>query len=143
MTENDQNVEILGTIVQVFDLRFFTVCPECNKRVYEKESGFECGAHGKVTPSYSYVMNVFLDDGTDNMRVVFWKNQAERLLGKTEAEMLQFKDDGQKFEEVKNDLLGNIVKLVGRVSKNEMFDRLEFNAQLVFPEPDPEEELKN
>ncbi|MFC1801156.1 OB-fold nucleic acid binding domain-containing protein [Nanoarchaeota archaeon] len=142
LTENDQNAELLGTIVQVFDLRFFTVCPECGKRVYERENTFECGAHGKVAASYSYVMNVFLDDGTDNIRVVFWKSQTENLLKKTEAEILTYKDELQKFEEVKNDLLGTIIKMVGRVNKNEMFDRLEFNAQLVFPEPDPEEELK-
>ena len=35
-----------------------------------------------------------------------------------------------------------IVKLVGRGSKNQLFDRLEFTTQLVFPDPNPEEELK-
>jgi hypothetical protein len=39
-------------------------------------------------------------------------------------------------------MLGNIIKLVGRVKKNDFFDRLEFTAQLVFPEPDPEEEIQ-
>jgi len=141
LTETDTNVEILGTIVQVFDLRFFSVCPECNKRVYEREGKFSCGVHGDVSAKYNYVMNAFLDDGTENIRVVFWKEQTNRLLGKIDADVLKFKDDSTNFEEVKNDLLGNIVKLVGKVNKNEMFDRLEFNAQLVFPEPDPEEEI--
>lgn len=141
LAENDSNVEILGTIVQVFDLRFFTVCPECNKRVYEREGKFSCGAHGDVVPSHNYVMNAFLDDGSENIRTVFWKEQTLRLLGKTDAEVLKYKDEPTAFEGVKNELLGNIVKLVGRVNKNEMFDRLEFNAQLVFTEPDPQEEM--
>ncbi|MCK4589205.1 MAG: hypothetical protein KAT77_02095 [Nanoarchaeota archaeon] len=141
LAENDSNVEILGTIVQVFDLRFFTVCPDCNKRVYEREGKFSCGVHGDVVPSQNYVMNVFLDDGSENIRTVFWKEQILRLLGKTDAEVLKYKDEPTAFEEVKNDLLGNIVKLVGRVNKNEMFDRLEFSAQLVFPEPDAQEEI--
>ena len=31
---------------------------------------------------------------------------------------------------------------MGRVNKNVMFDRVEFVAQLVFADPDPEEEIK-
>lgn len=142
LTENDNNVEILGTIVQVFDIRFFTACPECNKRVYEREGKFSCGVHGDVEPAHNYVLNLFIDDGSENIRTVLWKEQTLRLLGKTDAEVLKYKDDATAFEGVKNDLLGNIVKLVGKVNKNEMFDRLEFSAQLVFNEPDPEEEIK-
>lgn len=141
LAENDQNIEILGTIVQVFDIRFFTVCPQCNKRVYEREGKFSCGAHGDVEPSYNCVLNLFIDDGSENIRTVLWKEQTLRLLGKSESEILQYKDAPESFEPVKNDLLGNIVKLVGRVNKNEMFDRLEFSAQMVFNEPDPTEEI--
>jgi hypothetical protein len=32
-------------------------------------------------------------------------------------------------------------KIIGRVNKNQMFDRLELVAQLVFPNPDPQEEI--
>ena len=46
------------------------------------------------------------------------------------------------FEPIKEDLLGKILKVIGRSSKNEMFDRLEFVVQLVFPDPDPDQELK-
>ena len=66
----------------------------------------------------------------------------KRLTGKSDEEIVKYKDETDKFEEVKTELLGNIIKVVGRVNKNEMFDRLEFNAQLVFTEPNPEEELK-
>lgn len=143
LQENDQNVEVLGTIVQVYDLRFFEICPECSKRARLKdENTFTCEQHGIVTPKYSYVLNFFLDDGTENIRSVCFRNQAERLLGMNSEEMLTLKDDAQKMQEVKDGLLGNIVKLVGRVNKNQMFDRLEFVTQLVFPNPDPEEEVK-
>jgi ssDNA-binding replication factor A large subunit len=133
------NIEILGTIVQVFEPRFYEVCPECNKRAKQTDTGFECKDHGKIAPAYSAVMNAFLDDGTGNIRAVFFKNQADKLI---EKDILTFKDDISTFETVKNDLLGKIIKVVGRVNKNEMFDRLEFVAFLVFPNPDPEEEMK-
>ncbi|MBI4153211.1 hypothetical protein HY497_01690 [Candidatus Woesearchaeota archaeon] len=132
LQENDTNVELLVTLVDVFDPRYFTVCPECNKRAAEKEGSFSCAVHGTVTPAVSYVVNALGDDGTDTIRLVFWKNQAERLLGLSSSEILAFKDYPEQFQDVKHKLLGEVVKLVGRVTKNQMFDRLEFNAQLVF-----------
>jgi len=98
--------------------------------------------HGEVKPNYSFVLNVFLDDGTDNIRVVCFRNQALKLLNKTQEQMLEYKDNPEKFEEMKTELLGKIVKFVGRTTKNEMFDRLEFISQLVFTNPDPDDEIK-
>jgi len=142
LNENDSNVEILGTIVQVFDPKFFEICPECGRRARLKEDKFVCETHGEVKPNYSFVLNVFLDDGTDNIRVVCFKNQALKLLDKTQEQMLEYRDNPEKFEEMKTELLGNIIKFVGRTTKNEMFDRLEFISQLVFPNPNPDEEIK-
>ena len=129
---DDANVELLVTLVDIFDPRYFTVCPECNKRAAEKDGAFSCAVHGTVTPVVSYVLNALGDDGTDTIRLVFWKNQAERLLGLNSNEILTFKEYPEKFLDTKHKLLGEVVKLVGRVTKNQMFDRLEFNAQLVF-----------
>ena len=142
LRENDQDVEVLATIVDVFDPRFFTVCPNCKKRAAESEGKFNCAEHGQVEPAYSYVMNLFIDDGTENMRAVLWKNQTEKLLGKSEDEMLHFKDNPADFSKIKTDLLGEMAKFVGRVNNNTMFNRLELNVQLVFTDLDPKEELK-
>lgn len=143
LTEDMENIEILGTIVQVFELRFFETCPECGKRAAPEGDKFVCPVHSAVAPNYSYVMNVFLDDGTENVRCVFFKNQINNLLKKQEQDILRYKDDPQSFEQIKTHLLGNIIKVIGKSSKNQMFDRLEFVAQLVFPNPDPDEEIKN
>lgn len=143
LTEEDQNVELLGTIVQVFEPRFFEVCPHCNSRAKPKDDKFYCKQHDAVTPVYAYVFNVFLDDGTGNIRCTFFRNQADRLTGKTPEQMNVYRESPEKFEEVKNTLLGEIIKIAGRVKKNEMFDRLEFMTQLVDPKPDPKKELEN
>ena len=138
----DVGVEVLGTIVQVFEPRFFEVCPECGKRARLRDDAFFCNTHDKVTPAFSYVMNIFLDDGTDNIRCVFFRELADALLQKEKGHLLQFKDNPAEFEKVKNDLLGNIVKLTGKPNKNEMFDRLEFMVNVVDANPNPEEEIK-
>ncbi|MBW2996282.1 hypothetical protein KY332_03205 [Candidatus Woesearchaeota archaeon] len=143
LTESSENIEILGTIVQAFEPRFFTVCPQCSKKANQEGDNFVCKEHGTITPDYSYVMNVVLDDGTETMRCTFFRNQAERLLDKTKEEIMKYREAPETFEPVKTELLGNQLKLIGRTKKNEMFDRVEFISQLVFTNPDPEEELKN
>ncbi len=140
LNENEENVEILGTILQVFDPKFFEVCPECNKRVKQREDGFFCEQHNIVNPLYSYVLNLLLDDGSDNVRIVLWRNQVQKLFNMNDQEILEKKTTG--FEDMKNELLGKIVKFVGRTNKNQMFERIEFTPQLVFTNPNPEEEIE-
>ena len=142
LADGDENVEVFGTIVQVFDPKFFEVCPDCNSRVKDEAGKYNCKTHGSVTPSHSYIVNVFLDDGTENIRCVFFSSQAERLLNKKKEEMLAYRTAPETFEPIKTEFLGNQVKLVGKAKKNQFFDRLEFITQLVFPNPDPGEELQ-
>jgi len=125
LTPEDQSVELLGTIVQVFDIKFFE-----DKRQSTPEN--------KV---YSYVFNAFLDDGTGSVRCAFFRDQANTLSGKTKEDMMIYQERPEHFSEIKNALLGNIIKVAGRVRKNEMFDRIEFNVNIVDPKPDPEKEL--
>jgi len=141
LTGAEENVELLATVVQLYDPRYFDVCPECNKRVTEKDGIATCAEHGNVTPVTNYVVSAFLDDGTGNIRTTFWKRQTQRLLDKTDEEMLQYKENPAAFEPVKTELLGKIIKVVGRCRKNETFDRIELTANLVFTDVDPEEEL--
>jgi len=141
LQENQENIEIMGTIVNVFPLRYFDVCPECNKIVKEREGELSCLTHGKVTPNKSFVLNVILDDGTSTIRVALWKNQTINLLQKQEQEILQQKDNPGFFEQVRDSLLGEQIKMIGRTKKNNVANTLEFIAQLVF-KADPNEELK-
>lgn len=131
LAAGEDGCEIIGTIVQVFDPRFWNVCPQCNKKVTDGGGKFQCGEHGTVNPGISYVLNVIVDDGSGNIRTVLWKNQTNQLLGKTEADIFKFKENITAFEEVKTDLLGEQCKMTGRVQRNDMFDRLEFNAQTI------------
>ncbi len=136
LIDGTDGVELMGTVVQVFDPRFFEVCPTCSKRAM----GGNCTEHGAITPTLSYVLNLVLDDGTGTIRGVFWKNQINHLLEVDEEKMNTFKEDMALFEDVKNDLLGEQFKLMGRVKRNDMFDRLEFNVQIV-EKANPQDEI--
>ncbi len=119
----DENVEVIATIVQVFDPRFFP------SRQNPEET--------------NYVMNLYLDDGSDNIRCVLWSEQIERILGKTRQEILEMKEKPGSFEEIKNELLGQIIKVRGRIKNNEVFGRLELIANNIKKDLNPEEEITN
>ena len=142
LKENDNSAEILATIVQVFEPRFFEICPKCGKRTKAEEGSFVCPEHKQVDPGYSYVLNLVVDDGTDNIRTVFFRDSMEKLLSLNNEKILQYRENPESFEQVKNDLLGNLVKINGRVKKNLFFDRIELVANNVTLNPDPEEEIK-
>jgi len=138
IADTDSFVEVLGTVVQVFDLRFFEICSECSKRARPENDKYVCPTHGAVTPAYSYVVNVFLDDGTASVRTVFFRNEAQQFLKKSDDELLAFRTAPDTFEQVKSDSLGRFLRITARVSKNEMFNRLELIANDV-KEAKPEE----
>ena len=142
LNENDNEVELLGTIVQVFDIRFYEVCPKCSKRARQSVDLYVCSERGNVIPLYAYVLNSVLDDGTETIRCVFFRNQVERLLNLNPEQLLKFRNNPAEFEAAKNELLGTIVKLNGRTNKNSMFNRLEFVVNNVDTKPNPEEEMK-
>ncbi|MBC8501033.1 MAG: hypothetical protein H8D38_04695 [DPANN group archaeon] len=142
LEEGDDNVEVLATIVQVFDLRFFEIDPETGRRATERDGKFYAGEKEVLEVTYAYVLNIFLDDGTENIRTVLWRNQIQKLLELSNEEVLKFREDPTSFEQIKTELLGTIVKVVGRVNKNESFDRIELIANLIYKDVDPDEEIK-
>ena len=142
LNENDNDAELLGTIVQVFDIKFYEICPKCGKRAKPNVDLFECRDHGNVIPAYAYVLNAVLDDGTETIRCVFFRNVADKLLNMAPEQLLKFRNEPAEFEAKKNDLLGTIIKVNGRANKNSMFNRIEFIVQQVDINPNPEEEMK-
>ena len=138
--KEDERAEILATVVQVFDPRFFEVCPECNSRLKEDGGVFSCAKHGEVSPDFNFVLNAILDDGSDTIRGVFFREQAEQFLSKTNEEVKAFRSVPEAFDPIKVELLGEQFKITGRVKKNVFFERLEFVAQNV-QKADAKEEL--
>jgi len=142
---NDFRAEVLATIVQVSDIRFWETCPECNKKPKFENDKYLCAEHGEVPANklgYSYVLNCYLDDGSASIRTVFWRDQIQKLLGESHKNILKFREAPDMFEPFKSSLLGEMIKVIGRVNKNEAFDRVELVAMEIVKNPNPEEEIK-
>ena len=141
LKDTDRQVELRLTIVQVFEPRFYEICPECGRKVTLKEGGFFCDVHGKVTPKHAYVINLLGDDGTGTIRLVFFRDTVLKVLGKSEDELLVYKENAEKFDELRTDLLGTEIIVRGRVNVNKMFGRKEFIVEDV-SKPDYKSEQK-
>ena len=141
LNENENNIGVLGTIVQIFEPRFYEACPKCNKKLEATDGRFNCKTHGNVSEVLVPILNLFLDDGTDNIRVVAFRNQAERILNLDIEKIREFKEKPENFNKIREEILGKQLVIVGRVSKNEMFDRKELMAQRII-EMNPEELIK-
>lgn len=126
LKEGDSGVAVLGTIVQVFEPRFYNTCTQCGKKANLEGDKYICTEHGVVAVEEAPVLNVYFDDGTDSIRTVAFREQVRRLM-----DIENFGELKVNFNELRMNLLGKQVKLVGRVVKNEMFGRNEFVIQRV------------
>ena len=122
LTGGEFNVGIFGTVVQVFEIRFYDACSECMRKLNDGR----CAEHGATGVRSVPVLNLIADDGSGNIRVVAFGDQVESMLKLEKGKVEMVKDNLGMFEEYRDKLTGAQVLLVGKVNKNEMFDRLEF-----------------
>jgi len=118
LLENER-AAVRGVIIQMFEPKFFNVCPECGKKPTVEADRITCQAHGAIVPKERALMNFVMDDGTGNMRAVCFNE----IIGK----MFHVEESGIKgLAARKNEVLGKEMILTGRVRKNKIYDNLEF-----------------
>jgi len=114
--------ELRASLVQLFETSiFYEICPQCEARVIKEGNEFKCEEHGKVEPKKTIVLSGVIDDGTGNIRAVFFRNVALDLIGMDIKEALEIEDF---FENL--NVLGKEFIMIGKVRRNKMFNRLEF-----------------
>ncbi|MFQ6010215.1 MAG: DUF2240 family protein [Candidatus Aenigmatarchaeota archaeon] len=115
--------EIKAVVVQLFETEiFYEVCPTCGARTKPENGKFTCSKHGEITPAYAFVVSGVIDDGSENIRAVFFREAGAKVLGMSTEEVVAKK--GHLFEDV--DVLGKEFIFRGRIRRNKMFGRTEF-----------------
>ncbi len=105
-------------ILQMFEPRYFEVCPDCSKKAVE---GI-CAVHGKVLPQRRALLNVVIDDGTGSLRSVLFLEQL-RALGLDDESIFSI----EKFALQKQQILGEEKFFSGNIKNNSLYNTLEFN----------------
>jgi len=114
-----ENISTRAFVVQIFEPRFFSVCPECKKKVVQEGEDFLCKQHGKVVPEERALINFVLDDGTESIRAVLFHDKLSTL-GLTNL------DEPEKLSQQKEELLGKEMLFIGNVRNNAFFNTPEF-----------------
>lgn len=130
-----ENVAVRAFIVQAFEPRFFEVCPECKKKAVPEGDGSTCTEHGKIVPERRALINLVLDDGTENIRAVLFHEQLSPV-GITELE------NAEKLIEQRQNLLGKEMIFSGVVRNNKFFNNPEFIVDMI-KETDQESLIKD
>tara|TARA_Y100000310_G_scaffold124475_1_gene123184 strand:+ start:1883 stop:2827 length:945 start_codon:yes stop_codon:yes gene_type:complete len=120
-----QGVRVRGIVVQMFQPRFYSVCPECNKKVQQDAEGHKCEAHGKVQAKERAIVNFVLDDGEETVRVVLFSEQVNQLISEEDLK------DTEKVVTFREDILGSEFFVSGNVKQNQLFNNTEVIAAKV------------
>ena len=126
-----ENTSVRAFILQLFEPRFFHVCPECSKKVVQEGEFFSCGKHGKIIPEKRAVTSIVVDDGTDSIRAVLFHEVLAKL------GFSQLEDLG-KFADEKENFLGKEMFFTGNIRNNAFFNTPEFIVEDV-KEAQPED----
>ncbi len=114
---------VRAVIVQVFEPKFFNVCPECSKKVVLEGDKFNCQTHGPVIPQERSLITFTIDDGTANLRAVGFTDVIKKLFSVQDSEIRGI------TPERRNALLGKEMMLSGRGRKNQLYGTMEFLIQ--------------
>jgi len=115
---------VRACLIQLFNRTpFYEVCPTCRKRVTADGENWVCAEHGRVDAAYNMVLSGTIDDGFGNIRVVFFGEIAEKVLGKKVGELIKLKDPLSVYENVAS--LGKEFVFTGPVKQNSFTEKNE------------------
>jgi len=135
-----ERARVLGTVVQVFEPTFYPSCPQCSKKVTIGPTGAICAEHKTVTPTYSMIINLIIDDGTDSLRAVAFRNRAEKLIGMSAQEIsdaIAKAGNEALADKIEINFIGKTIEVIGKVVNNANFNRLELQIEESNLNPDP------
>ena len=110
------NVSARAFIVNMFEPKFFEVCPECRRKAVNGN----CNDHGQIKPEKRSLLSLVIDDGSDNIRCTIFHDELEKIISMEELENLEL------FVVKRKELLGKEMIVKGQVRKNQMFDSNDF-----------------
>jgi replicative DNA helicase len=100
----------------------------------------KCAEHGEVEASNALVINTVVDDGTESLRAIFFRDNAEKLIELIADEIAVHNVD-KRYEWIRERALGKELLLVGKVKNNKVFNHLEMLVDEI-KEINPLEESK-
>lgn len=145
-TQDGDLVELRATLLKIFDRDpTYLACPQCLKKVQQKEDTMECSQHGIIEPIPRMLFSVILDDGSGNIRATMGGEVAEQLLQMNAEEATRLgKELGLPEAPIlreKRRLEGQELLVRGRGRTRRDRDELDLVVYEIQP-PNPQDELE-
>ena len=140
--DENANYSINGMVVAVYTSSpFYRVDPDSGDTVREDDDGNYVTSDGDVVeePEHRLAVSAVLDDGSDNIRCVFFRQQARKLLDVDEE--VEKEGDIDTVEEAAKEAVGKELSVTGRTRYNDFFSANEIIVNEI-EEIDPKDELE-
>ncbi len=120
--------EIRAALLQVFESNpMYSVCAECGASIKEK-----CELHPSAAKDYELVVSGIVDDGTESIRIVLFRDNAEKVLGMAKAEVKSAFEQNMSLQPLFARVeMGKEFVFEGKARTNALFQRLEFIVNTV------------
>ena len=114
--------EVRVALMQIFESQpFFAVCATCGASLKEG-----CKDHPDAEADFKMILSGIIDDGTENIRAVFFSENAEKILGMNTKDAKNMLDRSNVKKLLSNIEIGKEYVIEGKIRRNNFFDRLEF-----------------
>jgi len=133
LENRDRYVKIKGAIVDIDENRrlIYMTCPACGKRVQNLGMGWFCEfCNEDVDPVPNLLLSFTIEDETGSIRVVSFKESAEKILDMDVEEVMNLigetQDESMPVTRARERLINQEISLIGRVRYSDFSDQLEF-----------------
>jgi replication factor A1 len=133
--ENDSNIKVKGQIIEAYGNKIlYEMCPKCNKRVGMSENGYICDICGEEIekPNHLMIIPIVIEDKTGTMRVTFFRNAAEELVGMTTSQLedvITKTGDEGSLEDKVMDLVGREITIIADAGFDDYNEEIRLNAR--------------
>lgn len=126
IVSENASYEISGMVMDVYTSNpFYRVDPESGDTVREDDDGNYVTDDGEEVeePENRLAISCVVDDGTDNIRVVLFRDQARKLLEIEEE--TEKEGDKDAVEDAAEEVIGKQIRVEGRARYNDYFGTIE------------------
>lgn len=133
--ETDKNIKIRGRVIDAFGENILIeMCPNCNKKITYAEEGLYCEYCGEQIEKAKHLMIIPLkiEDETGTMRVTFFQQEAEKLIGMKTSEVekiVQNSGDQTSLEDKVHDLINTEITIIADARIDDYNEELTLTAR--------------
>ena len=136
-----QQVEVRACILKVFDTLFYYACSQCGTKL--KKDNPICEDHKDAAPDYDIIISCIVDDGTESIRLVTFKEEGEKIIGMKKEQAKKIFDENKTLKPILDNIeLGKDMIFTGKVRKDDYFKTLQMVVNKV-EEIDIKKEIEN